>query len=500
MSVLGYEFLRQSFGLSAFAIDRPAMVKAVTKVEQSESCLAIPRQVAPPNDDPVSHLLFALKYEGINLQILSEALPKIDPAALLAALKLAPTGMYTRVACYLWEKFTEKKLSGLPVISGPTVPLFDPQKYITMPALRDPRWRVAFNGLGSFDYCATVERTPYIEAAIKSDILSRANAFVGGLGKGVMDRALAWAYLHETESSFAIERESPSEDKSRMFVALLHQAHERRSVSEDYLVELQNSIVTNPFDKAMGFRTTQNWLHSSMRGAAGITYLPPQPEMVSSLMGALAAFANAPPKDVDPIIVASIASFGFVFIHPFSDGNGRLSRFLFHQSLCQSGKLGNGLLLPVSVAMKRNEEEYLSVLQNYSRATRERWSVRWIDQDQYEFDFKGDSSIYRYWNATECVEFGYKMAEQALEVELKNETVFLSRYDDALKRVDQKFDIRGNVLSSLVMLCLDNNGVISNNRRKQFADRAPEAVFDFIEQSVKETAPSVEDSAPTPCQ
>jgi hypothetical protein len=92
------------------------------------------------------------------------------------------------------------------------------------------------------------------------------------------------------------------------------------------------------------------------------------------------------------------------------------------------------------------------------------------------------------------------MAEQALEVELKNETVFLSRYDDALKRVDQKFDIRGNVLSSLVMLCLDNNGVISNNRRKQFADRAPEAVFDFIEQCVKETAPSVEDSAPTPCQ
>jgi Fic family protein len=42
------------------------------------------------------------------------------------------------------------------------------------------------------------------------------------------------------------------------------------------------------------------------------------------------------------------------------DGNGRLSRFLFHHALCQSGKLEKGLLLPVSVAMKRNEEDYLA--------------------------------------------------------------------------------------------------------------------------------------------
>jgi hypothetical protein len=37
---------------------------------------------------------------------------------------------------------------------------------------------------------------------------------------------LAWAYLHETEDSFAIERQTPSEDKARAFIAVLHQAHE----------------------------------------------------------------------------------------------------------------------------------------------------------------------------------------------------------------------------------------------------------------------------------
>lgn len=488
MAALGYEFLRQALKLSAFSVERPALLKPVTRVEQTETFLAIPKHVAPATDDPLVHILFALKHEGTNLQILAEALPKIAPASLIEELQRAPTGTYIRAACYLWEQFTGKQLSGLPDIAGPTVEIFNPEKYITGPSQRDAKWRVAFNGLGTINYCATVEQTPYLHEAINSNILGRTKAFINTLGKGVTDRALAWAYLHETESSFAIEREAPSEDKARLFVRLLQQAHERKAMSEDYLVELQNSIVTNPYDKAANFRNNQNWLRGQMRGAAGITYLPPPPEIVSSLMEDLMAFANNPPKEVDPIITASIASFGFVFIHPFMDGNGRLSRFLFHQTLCQSGKLEKELLLPVSVAMKRNEEDYLSVLRRYSRPTRDQWSVRWIDEEQYDLKFNGNLSIYKYWDATKCVEFGYKMAEQALEVELRNETEFLERYDKVLKKVDQKFDVRGSTLSSLVRLCLDNENVISKNRRKQFVGRVPENAFDFIEQCAKEVS------------
>ena len=489
MTALGYEFLRQSLALSAFAPERPALLKPVTRIEQTDTFLATPKHAIPATDDPVAHVLFALKHEGTNLQILAEALPKIDPTLLIAELRRAPTGTYTRLACYLWERFTGKQLTDLPELAGPTVEVFNPAKYITGPAQRDPRWRVAFNGLGSIRYCATVERTPYLQEAIKSDILGRTKAFIKTLGKGVMDRALAWAYLHETESSFAIERETPNEDKARMFVALLHQAHDHRPMSEDYLVELQNSILTSPFDRAAGFRTQQNWLRGPMRGAAGVTYLPPPPEIVPDLMGELVAFTNSHPYHTDPIVAASIASFGFVFIHPFMDGNGRLSRFLFHHALCQSGKLEKGLLLPVSVAMKRNEEDYLAVLRQYSRQARDRWTVRWIDEDQYDLKFNGDSAIYRYWDATKCVEFGYRMAEQALEVELRQETEFLARYDKIVRAVDEKFDVRGSDLSSVVLSCLDNNGTISNRRRKQFEGRIPESVFDFIEQRARETQP-----------
>jgi hypothetical protein len=485
LSALGYENLRQTFGLTAFAPERPALLKPVTRIEPADSHLAIPRHVALPTDSPVAQLLFALKHEGTNLQILAQALPRIDPASLLAELRQSPTGSYIRTACYLWEMFSGRELTDLPAVGGPTAEVFDSARYVTGKPRRDPRWRVAFNGLGSLQYCATVERTAFLEQAMASDVLGRTTAFIAALGKGVMDRALSWAYHHETEDSFAIERETPSEDKARMFISLLHQAHEGRALSEEYLVELQNSVLGTPYDRAVEFRREQNWLRGPARGAAGVTYVPPPPELVPQLMHELMAFANTAPRHVDPVVAASVASFGFVFVHPFMDGNGRLSRFLFHQALCRSGRLEKGLLLPVSVAMKRNEDEYLAVLQRYSRPARERWSVKWIDEGRYDLQFNGDASIYRYWDATPCVEFGYRMAEQALEVELRQETTFLARYDAMLKAANERFDVRGSDLGTLIMTCLDNGGAVSHRRRKQFEGRVPQELFDFLEAAAR---------------
>jgi hypothetical protein len=497
LTALGYEHLRQRLGLTAFAPSRPALLKPVTRIERTESHVAIPRHAAPTSEHPVAHLLFALKHEGTNLAILAQALPRIDGAALLNELRKAPNGAYIRTACYLWEKFSGQMLTDLPAVGGLTAEVFDSARYVTGPSVRDPRWRVVFNGLGSIKYCATVERSAPLERAMASDILGRSKAFIETLGQGVLDRALSWAYLHETEDSFAIERETPSEGKARLFISLLQQAHDGRPLSEDYLVELQNSVLSSPYDKAAEFRQRQNWLRGAARGAAGVTYVPPPPALVPELMAELMAFANEAPRQVDPVVAASVASFGFVFVHPFMDGNGRLSRFLFHQALCRSGRMEKGLLLPVSVAMKRNEEEYLAVLQRYSRQARERWGVKWIDEGRYEMVFEGDAAIYRYWDATRCVEFGYRMAEQALEVELRQETEFLMRYDAVRKAADERFDVRGSDLGTLVMMCLDNGGKLSQRRRRQFEGRVPDALFDFLEEATALTlAEDTRDAAP----
>lgn len=68
MSAIGYSYLLQKLGLTAFPPTRPALLKPVTRFVPEDGHLAVPRQSAP-GDDVLEHLLFALKHEGTNLQI-----------------------------------------------------------------------------------------------------------------------------------------------------------------------------------------------------------------------------------------------------------------------------------------------------------------------------------------------------------------------------------------------------------------------------------------------
>jgi hypothetical protein len=372
------------------------------------------------------------------------------------------------MVAYLWEQFTGRELGGLPEAVGPYVELFDAARYITGKPQRDTRWRVDFNGLGSIRYCPTVERTPRIAELLEKNTLQRAQAFIAGMDPDLLERTMSWSYLSETESSFAIERETPSPSKAEAFAALLKQAHDKTPITEAYLVQLQNLAMTNPMQQDVQFRNRINWLRGGGSGVLGVTYVPPSPDLLPEVMQAIMDLLNHPPPDVSPLIMGAIASFAFVFAHPFMDGNGRLSRFLFHKAVCQSQVLQQGLVLPVSIAMSRNESGYLQALKSFSSPARKLWDVSMIDESSFDFEFKGDVSIYRYWDATPCVEFGLEMAEQSLEVDLRQETDFLQKFDTIYKRVSQEIDVNNNTLSLMVRVCLQNKGQFSNTKRKYF--------------------------------
>lgn len=234
-----------------------------------------------------------------------------------------------------------------------------------------------FNWLGDLAFCPVVRKTDAVLQGLQYDVLAHAKLFAASIGPQMLVRALSWAYLSDTEGSFAIEGETPSVGKASRFAALLKRAHAPRPLTEDYLIELQNATVSNPFDKATQFRTEQNRLQGNALGAAGVTYVPPRPELYAELMEQLMALSNQRPAGLDPLVHAGVVSFAFVFLHPFMDGNGRLSRFLIHHCLGQSGGLPAGFLLPVSVAMKKHEEQYWQALTAFSRPARELCQVLW---------------------------------------------------------------------------------------------------------------------------
>lgn len=492
--LIGYEFLRDLLGTSAFPGLRPARVSSVTKVTTLAGVLAVPASVAPSSDAPLEHLLFALKHEGLQLQAAVLALKHMDGEAVGQAFQRSPSSAYVRQVCYLWELARGVALEGLPAAIGPYTPLFDPEKFITGPSRRDARWRVDFNGVGTPAYCPTVRRTPEIQALLDKNILASASQFMAGLDPSVLDRAVRWAYLSETQGSYAIEKETPPSGKAEAFAALLARAHAPEHITEDYLVALQNLTVANPLDRAVQFRTGQNWLRNALPGALGVTYVPPPPAVMMSLMEEVMAMANRTHSGIDPLVLGALVSFGFVFAHPFMDGNGRLSRFLLHKVVCGQGVLPNGLVLPVSVAMKRHEERYLEVLQTFSRPARALWQVRAIDDVRVDAEFTGDPDIYRFWDATDCVAFSLQMASEALDQDLRQESLFLRRFDLVYKAVNAAVDMNNNDLVLLVRACLQNDGKLSNHRRKQLTAKGhPAALLEEAQQVVDATLDDLRD-------
>ena len=82
------------------------------------------------------------------------------------------------------------------------------------------------------------------------------------------------------------------------------------------------------------------------------------------------------------------------------------------------------------------------------------------------------------------------MADLKLVYDANYDAVFVSRYYKVLKRVDEKFDVRGSTLAFLVIKCLESDNVISADLRDRFSGQAPEAAFNLIEQCAVETLES----------
>lgn len=468
--MIGYEFLLSRIGIPMMPLQQPARIKPVTRVESMPEMLAIPRQVAPADDSILSHLLFALRYETLQIPVLEQALRLVPADELLAALARQPQGGYLRRAAYLWEKAHGQPLP-LPqeTTGGNYLEIFDPAAYYTGQIWeRSQKYRVVFNGIGPYEYCPVVKRDAGLEKT-GAAILERLNTWAGDPGNAeLLDRVMSWAYLSETRDSYAIENEVPSPEKEQAFLQAMAHLRDKIPLSEDYLVQLQNTVVSDPRKAEVQFRTGQNWLQRGGRGAVAVRYVPPAPASMMSLMDGFMRMANAQ-DDVPPLVKAAIVSFGFVFIHPFMDGNGRLSRLLAHHTLHLKGALpdvnGNPAILPLSVAMNKNEKDYLSALESFSLPARALWNVTHLGDSDFVFDFKSTPLAYAHWSGQKAAEFVTDCAGVALEQSLIEEAAYLQGYDQAYAKIDKAYDLPNKTINLLIQWIHQNHGRMPERRK-----------------------------------
>jgi len=80
------------------------------------------------------------------------------------------------------------------------------------------------------------------------------------------------------------------------------------------------------------------------------------------------------------------------------------------------------------------------------------------------------------------MEICLRMAEQSLELDLRQETDYLQKYDAIWRRVNERIDLNSNALSLLVRLCLQNEGRLSSGKRKSFLAKGyPEEMLSTVE-------------------
>ena len=488
---IGYTHLINKLELKiAASLPVSRIVASVRAIARNEDVLQIPASMKIDENNLIAHVLFALKYEGVHLEALYAILPLIEPDSIQKQLNETPNGKYVRQIGFLYEEFTKHKLNAAVTVSTYD-DLFDRSLYLTGPDRYNKKYKINQNGLGDLSYCPTVRKTNKLSRLMQRDLLTDLDAFIERVG-GVSElkRTLGWAYLSETKSSFDIENETPSNDKAERFVKLLHQAHEALPLTEDYLSYLQRNVVTNPLIEEFIFRTKQNWLQQGgayYLGRPKITYIPPTPSDNQRLMQGLLDYANSelPKGNNEALIKAFMVSFGFVFNHPFLDGNGRISRFLIHHSLCRAKQIKDGFILPISSAIAENEDDYLKSLESVSARIRPLWQVPYIDADRGEIEthFIGSSDPYRFWDGTEIAEFGLRMAHYALDYTLIKEQDFLERFDIADKEINKRFDMQNKDRNNLIRMIASEKR-LSKRRRKQFATRIPNDVLDATEEIV----------------
>lgn len=477
---VGYKWLIRQYELSTFPLSHESHIGARARSDATKP--GVVQEVFPPTywpgDDPFDHLVFALKYDDFNLDVLRQSFDKLGAERVRQYVEGQPNSKYARQLGYLYEMLIGVTLDLSVTIGGSYVDLLDPEKYLVAASpVKSARWHVNDNLLGSTRFCPVVRKTPAIRELLDTDFTSQLYGFKDKIEPALFQRAVDYLYFKETRSSFNIEREIPTADREQRFVRALHDAGKTSSdevLAETTLTGLQNLIVEKRYAQS-GFRDWQNYVGESMPGRTPIVhYVCPPGEMVRGLMEGLLECA-ARTQGLNPVVRAALISFGFVFIHPFEDGNGRIHRFLIHDFLTRDGVVPEGMILPVSAYMLHHPREYDRVLEAFSKPLR---TVVRIDIDDDECltitNPAEASGSYRYMDFTDQAHYLLHAVEQTINTELVSEILFIRGYDQAKASIRDIVDIPNARLDLLIKLLYQNKGTLSKGKRKDFKELTDE--------------------------
>jgi len=450
------------------------------------------------------HLTFHLKHEVPHLELLSRLFGKIEPAELVAWIDDEPGGQYARRSGFLFEWITGRKLAIHATPSGVYVDVLDDGKLVAAsPGLSLPcrRWRVRDNLPGTSAFCPIICKTRDFDQAVAVDVQRLLNDLSLEFGEDVLMRSAVWMTLRESKSSFAIEGEVDQSARIQRFADVLARRTGQGALPLDQpsLAQLQSEILGKRTTlQRFGIRQSPVFVGEVVRYQEVVHYVAPPSEDMHAMLEGLSTFLERT-QGQSAVMRSAVAAFGFVYIHPLADGNGRVHRFLINDILRRDGVVKEPMILPVSSLITSDLAErraYDRILDSFSHplmgilAGHYEFApiqTSYPDGIRSNFVSLGDDiarPTWRYMDLTRHVIYLANVLERTIREDMREESRYLRSHAqarDAIKDIVEMPDVQ---IDRIIRSAEANQGQLSNALRKEIPLLADSEVWEAIVQAI----------------
>lgn len=146
---------------------------------------------------------------------------------------------------------------------------------------------------------------------------------------------------------------------------VIHENFEYIPMTANYVLQLHKILYSHSSKNIGGkFKNVQNYIISTENGRERVLFTPPAPYETPEAIERICNEFNVAISrcEVDPLILIPIFIHDFLCIHPFSDGNGRMSRLLTTLLLYRSGYMV-GKYISLESKIAKNKDAYYAALE-----------------------------------------------------------------------------------------------------------------------------------------
>lgn len=489
-NLVGYGAIIEAYELPVPMPQRLAIISQKHRQYTTDKWLVFtPRH--QPDDTLYAHLVFALKYEGVNLLVFKKLFERLEPGKIIAWIKHEPQSQYSRRIWFLYEWLLQVRLEVPDLKEGNYILLLNENlQFATLVSINSNRHRIKNNLTGNVNFCPLIYKTAKIEKYIAENLSEKTDKVISEVNRDILLRTSAFLLLKDSKASFNIEGEQPAQSRALRWGKAIGQAGSN-PLSRDELLRLQQIVIDDARFIHMGFRTEGGFIgtHDRITGDPIPDHIPARWQDIETLISGMIDANNLlTTNNFHPVLIAAMIAFGFVFIHPFEDGNGRLHRYLIHHILATTKFSPQGMIFPVSAAIFSRIDDYMKVLESYSQPLLD--FIEWQKTPSNNVDVLNHTlDYYKYFDATKQAEFLFECVDFTISKIIPEEVRYLQIFDEMKYWLDDRFQMPDNSVALLIRFLYQNRGKLSKrakeNEFKSFTEDEVKEIEDHFQELIK---------------